>query len=412
MKTLDLSYTPIEWKDGKVRLLDQTLLPGAETYLETADYRVIATAIRELKVRGAPLIGVAGAYGVALGALEIKARTRNAFLSKLHEVCLVLAGTRPTARNLFWAIERMEKTAHRDATIAAIRQSLVAEALAINQQEAEATLKISRHGARLIKDGMRILTHCNTGPLATTGWGTAFGVILYAHRQGKKLHVYADETRPLLQGARLTAWELQKAGIDVTVIVDSAAGSMMRRGLVDCVIVGADRIAANGDTANKIGTYSLAVLAKENGIPLYVAAPTSTIDLRLKSGDLIPIEERQPEEVTRFAGVQVAPSAASAVGAVGGVGAVSTVSAVNPAFDVTPAKYITRIVTERGIIRRSYETHIFEQLEDTMELNPELVKRLEESLERYKRGERGIPIEEVARRYGIEWPPKKRARGK
>jgi methylthioribose-1-phosphate isomerase len=230
----------------------------------------------------------------------------------------------------------MEKAAHTNSTVAEIKSQLVAEAIAIHKQEIESSTRLSRHGARLIKDGMTVLTHCNTGPLAAPGYGTALGIIIYAHRQGKKVRVFADETRPLLQGARLTTWELQKAGVPVTLITDSMAGSLMGRGKIDCVIVGADRIAANGDTANKIGTYTLGVLAKENSIPFYVAAPTSTFDLSLKTGADIPIEQRKPEEVTHFGGVQIAPDG---------------VAAVNPAFDVTPQEYITAIVTERGIMR-------------------------------------------------------------
>ncbi len=346
MKTPTL-VQPFEWRDNTLVLLDQTRLPAAEVYLTLTDYKQVATAIKTLQVRGAPAIGVAGGYGVALGALQMKAKTRPAFLAHLHEVCLTLAGTRPTARNLFWAIERVEKAAHAPENIEEIRKAVIDEAVAIHAEEVEATRLLSRHGARLIKKGMTILTHCNTGPLAAPGWGTALGVIIYAHCQGKKVHVYADETRPLLQGARLTTWELMKAGVLVTLITDSMAGSFLGRGKIDCVIVGADTIAANGDTANKIGTYGVAVLAKENGVPFYVAAPTSTIDMRLKSGDDIIIEQRRPEEVTHFGGVATAPEG---------------VSVANPAFDVTPARYITAFVTEKGIMRKPYARSIREEL--------------------------------------------------
>jgi len=335
MKTPNLPQ-PIEWLGDRVRLIDQTRLPLEEVYLEISDYREMAAAIKELKIRGAPSIGVAGAYGVALGALGIRARTRETFLKKVAGVCRELAGTRPTARDLFWAIERMQKVAKGEKSVTDIKTQLVATAIAIHKTQIDYSLRLSRHGARLMKDGWRVLTICNTGPLAAPGYGTALGVIIYARERGKDVRVYACETRPLLQGARLTTWECQKAGIPVTLITDGMAGWLMKQEKIDCVVVGADRIAANGDTANKIGTYTLAVLAKENGIPFYVAAPTSTIDLSLKTGDEIPIEERRPEEVTHFAGVQTA---------------VSNVVAVNPAFDVTPAKYITAIVTEKGIIR-------------------------------------------------------------
>lgn len=328
---------PIEWLGDRARIIDQTRLPLEEVYLEITDYREMAAAIRELKIRGAPSIGVAGAYGVALGGLAIRARTKQAFLKKLDTVCRELAATRPTARDLFWAIERMQKAAQAGKTVTEIKSQLVATATAIHKAQVEYSLKLSRHGARLMKDGWRVLTICNTGPLAAPGYGTALGVIIYARQRGKDIRVYACETRPLLQGARLTTWECQKAGVPVTLITDSMAGWLMKQGKIDCVIVGADRIAANGDTANKIGTYTLAVLAREHGIPFYVAAPTSTIDLSLKTGAEIPIEERRPEEVTRFAGVQVARSGTHAV---------------NPAFDVTPHEYITAIVTEKGIIRK------------------------------------------------------------
>ena len=329
------NYLPIEWLGDRVKILDQTKLPHEEVYLESASYQDIASAITELKIRGAPAIGVAGAYAVALGALEIEASSKDDFLEKLRLVSRTIAATRPTARNLFWAVERMEQVAANGKDIAGIKEALVQEAIKIHFEEAEATAKLSQLGAELIKDGFTILTHCNAGPLATTGYGTALGVIVRAKEQGKKINVFADETRPLLQGARLTVWELKKADVPVTLITDSMAGYFISRGQVDCVIVGADRIAANGDTANKIGTYTLAVLAKENNIPFYVAAPTTTIDLSLASGEGIPIEQRKQQEVTHIQGVCIAPDCEVA----------------NPAFDVTPHKYITAIITERGIIR-------------------------------------------------------------
>ena len=330
---------PLKWLGDRVRILDQTRLPHKEVYLELEDYRSVASAIVEMKVRGAPAIGVLGAYGMALGALKIDAGTRDDFLTKLREVSQTLAGTRPTARNLFRALDRMRHMSETGKTIEQIKASLVKEAAKIHAEEAEATRKLSQFGAELIRDGFTILTHCNTGSLATAGYGTALGVIKRAWEQGKKIKVFATETRPLLQGARLTAWELKKTGIPFTLVTDSMAGYFMKQKKVDCVIVGADRIAANGDTANKIGTYTLSVLAKENNIPFYIAAPTSTIDLSLATGDDIPIEERKPEEVTHIQGVRIAPEG---------------VTVANPAFDITPHHYISAIITERGIIREPY----------------------------------------------------------
>ena len=339
----EITYQPIEWLGDRVRLLDQTRLPGEEFYAEITDYREMAAAIKELKVRGAPAIGVAGAYGMALGALGAQASTLKEFRNRLREVSETLRGARPTARNLFRALDRMDAVAAAGMDITGTGAALMDEARSIHAEEAEATKQLSRIGAELIESGYTILTHCNTGPLATTGYGTALGVIIYAREQGKEVRVLADETRPLLQGARLTCWELQKAGIPVTLITDSMAGHFMSKGSIDCVIVGADRIAANGDTANKIGTYTVAVLAKENGVPFYVAAPTTTIDVSLPSGEDIPIEERSPEEVTGFRGVCTAPEGCEAA---------------NPAFDVTPHAYITAIVTEGGIIREPFEEGI------------------------------------------------------
>jgi methylthioribose-1-phosphate isomerase len=327
----------IEWLGDRVKLLDQTQLPRKEAYLELKDYQDIASAITELKIRGAPAIGIAVGYGIALGALRIKAKAADDFRRELKAVSRALAATRPTARNLFRALDRMEKVAEKGENVEGIKKALIDEAIAIHEEEAEATLKLSQLGAELIKNGSTVLTHCNTGPLATAGYGTALGVIRKAHEEGKKLKVIATETRPLLQGARITAWELKKLNIPFTLITDSMAGYFMSQGEIDCVIVGADRIAANGDTANKIGTYTLAVLAKEHAVPFYVAAPLTTIDPALASGAEIPIEQRSPEEVTHIQGAAVAPEG---------------IEVANPAFDVTPNKYITAIVTEGGIIRQ------------------------------------------------------------
>jgi len=327
------------WLGDRLRILDQTRLPREEVYLELSRYQDIASAIKQLKIRGAPAIGVAGAYAVALGALKIKTKSRDDLLKKLRVITKTLADSRPTARNLFRAIDRMQQLAEVGKNVEQIKTALVNEAIRIHSEEAEATRKLSQLGAELIEDSFTILTHCNTGALATAGYGTASGVIKQAKEQGKRIRVLATETRPLLQGARITAWELKRAGIPSTLITDSMAGYFMSKGEVDCVIVGADRIAANGDTANKIGTYTLAVLAKEHGIPFYVAAPTTTIDLSLASGDEIPIEQRSPEEVTHIQGVAIAPEG---------------VDVANPAFDVTPHQYITAIITESGIIREPY----------------------------------------------------------
>jgi methylthioribose-1-phosphate isomerase len=330
---------PIEWLGDRVRILDQTRLPQEEVYLELNRYGDIASAIMELKVRGAPAIGVAGAYAIALGALKIVSSSEEDFLEKFRQVSQTIAGTRPTARNLFRAIERMNGVAESTGGVEEIKKALVEEAIKIHEEEYESTEKLSHSGATLIKDDFTVLTHCNAGPLAATGYGTALGVIIQAKEDGKQIKVFADETRPLLQGARLTTWELKKAGIPVTLITDSMAGYFMSQGLIDCVIVGADRIAANGDTANKIGTYTLAVLAKENKIPFYVAAPTTTIDPSLPSGKEIPIEQRKPEEVTHIRGLRIATEG---------------IDVQNPAFDVTPHHYITAIITERGILREPF----------------------------------------------------------
>jgi len=328
----------IEWLDGKLRILDQSKLPREQIFIDLDNYRDVVLAIKEMRVRGAPAIGVAAAYGIALGASGIKAANKEEFLAQLNQVMQAFAASRPTAVNLFQAINRMKKAARGDG-VTEIKNSLINEAKRIHQEEVTATKQLSQLGAKLIKDGFTLLTHCNAGPLATAGYGTALGVIKAAKDQGKKVSVFVTETRPLLQGARLTTWELMQEGIPVTLITDSMAGYFMHQKKIDCVIVGADRIAANGDVANKIGTYTLAVLAKESKIPFYVAAPTSTIDLSLSSGDKIPIEERSPDEVTHIQGVPIAPAG---------------IRAANPAFDVTPHGYVTAIITEKGIIREPY----------------------------------------------------------
>jgi methylthioribose-1-phosphate isomerase len=337
MNAIDI--LPIKWLGDRVRILDQTRLPQEEAYLELNRHQDMASAIVELKIRGAPAIAIGIAYAIALGALEIESTARNEFLQELQGIAKSLAATRPTARNLFWAVDRMLKVAEAGKDPEQIKKALVAEAIKIHQEQIEADRKLSQLGAELIEDGGTVLTHCNTGALGTGGYGTALGVIKQAAEQGKKIKVLATETRPLLQGARLTTWELQKTGIPFTLITDSMAGYFMSRGEVRCVIVGADRITANGDTANKIGTYPLAVLAMEHGIPFYVAAPTTTLDMTLDRGIDIPIEQRSPEEVTHIQGVAIAPEGTQAL---------------NPAFDITPHEYITAIITEKGIIREPY----------------------------------------------------------
>jgi len=336
---LPMEPETLEWLEDRLRILDQSKLPQAQSFVDLSDYRDVALAIREMKVRGAPAIGIAAAYGIALGGQAIEAASRDEFLSRLNQVMQTLSATRPTAVNLFRAIGRMKETATRGDNIAEIKKMLVNEAKQIHSEEIEATRKLSQIGAGLITDGFTILTHCNAGFLATAGYGTALGVIKAAEEQGKRISVIATETRPILQGARLTVWELKRANIPVTLITDSMAGYFMRQGGIDCIIVGADRIAANGDVANKIGTYSLAVLAKENSIPFYVAVPMSTIDFSLASGDEIPVEQRNPEEVTHIQGVLIAPEGTEAA---------------NPAFDITPHNYISAIITERGIIKEPF----------------------------------------------------------
>ncbi|WP_026841625.1 S-methyl-5-thioribose-1-phosphate isomerase [Citrifermentans bremense] len=340
-----MSFRTIEWRDNKVIMIDQTRLPAEEVYNEYTDFQGVAQAIRGMVVRGAPAIGIAAAMGVALGAREIIADSFDTFYRQLENVCDVIGRTRPTAVNLFWGLERMKRVAlqHKELDLNSIRELLKAEAISIESEDLAICREIGRHGAALVKEGASILTHCNAGGLATAGYGTALGVIRGAHEAGKGIRVFADETRPWLQGARLTAWELMKDSIPVTLISDNMAGWLMKTGQIDFCVVGADRIAANGDTANKIGTYSVAVLAKENRIPFYVAAPISTLDLKLANGDLIPIEERASEEVTQIKGNQIAPEG---------------VKVRNPAFDVTPARYITGIITEKGVVRGDYEREL------------------------------------------------------
>jgi methylthioribose-1-phosphate isomerase len=402
----------IFWKDGAVVMIDQRALPLAERYVTCTDYREVIAAINDLTIRGAPAIGVAAAMGIALGVLRIEADTPARFLDAFGEICNEFAATRPTARNLFWAIERMKRrldsvlcaagemqpgsdveaagggrngeevpgdgfpppeacflndgpasrlfaarrrrnaAGENPETIAAkkksdpwrrIREALVAEAVQICEEDIVINRRLGAHGRELIPDGARILTHCNAGALATAGYGTALGVIRAAREEGKTLHVYVDETRPVLQGARLTAWELMREGIPCTLVADNMAGFLMQRRKVDLVIVGADRIAGNGDTANKIGTYPLAVLARAHGIPFYVAAPLSTIDPALPDGGAIPIEERNPDEMTHLGGVRTAPDG---------------IAVWNPAFDVTPANLITAIVTEAGLVRPPFSAGI------------------------------------------------------
>ena len=332
----------LEWTDQGVRFIDQRKLPTEEIYVNCTTYQEVADVIRNMVVRGAPAIGVSAAMGIALGVKGSKADNVADLKRDFDKICDVIGKTRPTAVNLFWAIKRMQQKFEmlRVRPIPQIQQSLIEEAQRMHAEDIAINQAMGKHGAALMPANGGVLTHCNAGALATAGYGTALGVIRAAVEAGKKIQVYADETRPFLQGARLTAWELVKDGIPTTVISDNMSGAMMRQGKIGAVIVGADRIAANGDVANKIGTYTVAVLAKEHGIPFYVAAPISTVDLETPDGSKIPIEQRNAAEVTHFAGKLVTPEG---------------VSVENPAFDVTPAKYVTAIVTERGIARSPYE---------------------------------------------------------
>ncbi len=336
------------WQDNAVVMIDQKALPLIERTVTCRRYEDVVAAINDLTIRGAPAIGVAAAMGIALGVLHIPSDSPDAFRSEFEGICDRFARTRPTARNLFWAIERMkgrfaDLLSGKGAPIEVIREALVAEAIRIGEEDVAINRRMGINGSALIQDGDRILTHCNAGALATAGYGTALGVIRAAWGQGKKVHVYVDETRPVLQGARLTAWELLKDGIPATLITDGMAGFLMRQGKVDLVITGADRIAANGDTANKIGTYSLAVLAGENRIPFYIAAPRSTIDLSIRTGEEIPIEERNSDEITNIGGSRIAPL---------------NMPVYNPAFDITPNRCISAIVTEAGLVRPPFDLHL------------------------------------------------------
>lgn len=333
----------VEWQDGIVVMVDQRKLPAQEVYVHCRAAKDVMRAIKTMVVRGAPAIGVAAAMGLALGVSRSKAKGTAQLAAEFYKLCELMAETRPTAVNLFWSIERMKQVFSRAArngqSPAEIRETVVAEAHQIHDEDVASCKAMGAYGATLLPDGGRVLTHCNAGALATGGYGTALGVIRAAVEGGKRISVYADETRPFLQGARLTAWELVRDGIDTTIITDSMSGSLMRSGKIDVVVVGADRVAANGDVANKIGTYMVAVLANEHNVPFYVAAPVSTIDLTTKDGSVIPIEERNVREVTHVGSVRVAPEGASVW---------------NPAFDVTPNRLITGIITEHGICHPPY----------------------------------------------------------
>jgi methylthioribose-1-phosphate isomerase len=339
----------LTWTPEGVRFIDQTRLPLEESYVLATTWQQVADAIVTMVVRGAPAIGVSAAYGIALGAERSSARSAEQFAPEFERICAGLAATRPTAVNLFWAIDRIKllfgPLAAAGKPLDEIRRKLLAEAHAMYDEDIAACKALGAHGAPLLPDEGGVLTHCNAGALATCGYGTALGVIRAAVERGKRIHVFADETRPFLQGARLTAWELMADGIPTTVLCDNMAASLMRAGRIQAVVVGADRIAANGDVANKIGTYNVAILAREHGIPFYVAAPWSTIDLATETGDAIPIEERPAIEVTHHGGKQLTPH---------GVGI------RNPAFDVTPAKYVTAVITERGVLRAPYNESLRE----------------------------------------------------
>ena len=335
----------LEWTPRGVVFIDQTKLPTEEVYVTCTTHQQVADVIRNMVVRGAPAIGVAAAMGIALGVKNSKAENGADLKKDFDQICETIGQTRPTAVNLFWAIRRMTEKFEslRGRPIARIQQALIEESQRMHAEDIAANRAMGRHGATLMPASGGVLTHCNAGALATAGYGTALGVIRAAVEAGKKIHVYADETRPFLQGSRLTAWELMKDGIPTTVISDNMAGVMMQQGKIGAIVVGADRIAANGDVANKVGTYTVAILAKEHGIPFYVAAPISTVDLATPDGSKIPIEQRNAREVTHIAGKQMTPDG---------------VEIENPAFDVTPAKYVTAIITERGIARAPYENSL------------------------------------------------------
>ncbi|MBF0491727.1 MAG: S-methyl-5-thioribose-1-phosphate isomerase [Deltaproteobacteria bacterium] len=340
-----MNFKTIAWKNDKVVLIDQRKLPREEIYMEYSDYKALASAIKNMVVRGAPAIGVAGAMGVALGALGVDAKTQEDFIIKMNKICNILISTRPTAVNLAWGVKRMQQIYlnAKDFNQEKVKQVLVQEALNIFEEDVSLCKKIGEQGEKLFEDGDTVLTHCNAGALATAGQGTALSPIYEAYRRGKKIRMFADETRPFLQGARLTAWELMKNNVEVTLIPDVAAASLMRQGLIQKVIVGADRIVANGDFANKIGTYSVALAAKTHHIPFYVAAPFSTLDWEMQSGAEIPIEERPADEVTNFFEQRTAPE---------------NVKVRNPAFDVTPNDLVTGIITERGVVSAPFKENL------------------------------------------------------
>jgi len=345
----------VEWSDGKVRMIDQRLLPSELRVVEYDDYHDVARAIATMVIRGAPAIGAAAAFGLALAARQSQAQGRDDEMTEdLHNAAEVLLASRPTAVNLSWAVMRLLQRARETPEPSAIPGTLLAEAQALADEDVAINKQMGRFGASLIRDGDTILHHCNTGALATVDYGTALGVIRTAHEQGKRIHVLVDETRPRLQGARLTAWELQQLDVPFTLIADNASGHFMRTGQVDIVLVGADRVAANGDVANKIGTYKLAVVAQANGIPFYPCVPTSTIDLSLPTGDVIPIEERPAEEITSIT-YQGRPAVPEGV------------RTANPAFDVTPSRYVTGIVTENGIAYPPFDVSLRQVTGDTLE---------------------------------------------
>lgn len=338
----DTAIQSIEWREDHVRIIDQTYLPNREVYSDIRDVGRMWEAIKKLRIRGAPAIGIAAAYGFYLGVKDLPENSFQSFWVEVERVGEYLQTARPTAVNLQWAVNRIKTTiqAHKEKDISEIKKVILKTAKTIHDEDKRTCKKIGQNGMDLIKQNAKVLTHCNTGSLATGQYGTALSVIFHAHKNGTKIQVWVDETRPLMQGARLTAWELMNADIPMKLITDSTAGSLMQRGKVDLIIVGTDRVAANGDTANKIGTYPLAVVAKENDIPFYVAVPLSTIDMNLKSGDDIPIEEREGDEITAFNGSQIAPK---------------KTETYNPAFDITPHRYITAFITEEGIVKPPFE---------------------------------------------------------
>lgn len=341
----------IEWRDDHVRILDQTYLPNREVYSDIRDVGRMWEAIKKLRIRGAPAIGIAAAYGLYLGIKDLPENAWESFIVEVDRVAEYLESARPTAINLKWALDRIKTTiqAHKEKDIAEVKEIVLKTAKTIHDEDKRICKRIGENGVELVKKDANILTHCNTGSLATGQYGTALSVIFHAHENGNKIHVWVDETRPLLQGSRLTSWELMNAEIPMKLITDSTAGSLIRRGKVDMVIVGTDRVAANGDTANKIGTYPLAVIAHENDIPFYVAVPLSTIDMEVKNGDDIPIEEREGEEIAHFNGSKIAPK---------------KVQTYNPAFDITPHKYITAFVTEEGIIKPPFKENFKKLFKD------------------------------------------------